>query len=145
MDGEESGVAEKEWSDVSPIKQARSTHKTSDQAQVISSPSRFAILGEDQDENEDVSQEVEEENEKIQREAEVESEEGEIVEKQTFALSDTTKRLEQQNQETVDGVNTRRTSARNAKGQVKNGAETQSQSTSNLASTVGKKRTGKKN
>lgn len=47
---------------------------------------------------------------------------------------------EQQKQEIVDEVNTRRTSTRNAKFHAKNGGDTKIQSTRSLASTMGKKR-----
>lgn len=137
--GEESEEVEKEWSDVSPTKQARSISKTNDDSQSISSPSRFAILGEEQDESDTVAHEEAEE-----------SEEGEILEEQSLdvsvvGISDNAKCNEQQQQGMVDGVNTRRISTRNTKVQAKNGADTKAQSTSNLASAVGKKRTAKKN
>ncbi|XP_022543140.2 uncharacterized protein LOC111198630 [Brassica napus] len=138
-EGEESEEVEKEWSDVSPTKQARSISKTNDDSQSISSPSRFAILGEEQDESDTVAHEEAEE-----------SEEGEILEEQSLdvsvvGISDNAKCNEQQQQGMVDGVNTRRISTRNTKVQAKNGADTKAQSTSNLASAVGKKRTAKKN
>lgn len=125
---EESVEVEKEWSDVSPTKQARSKEKTNGDSQIISSPSRFAILGEEQDESENVSQEVEEKSEKDQLEVEVENEEGEIVDDQTLAVSDEasdkSKRTAQQKQVIVDEVNTQRISTRNTKVHAKNGAET---------------------
>lgn len=106
-------------------------------SQIISSPSRFAILGEEHDESDNIAHEEEEQ-----------SEEGEILEEQTLEvseveISDTTKCNEQPKQGIVDGVNTRRISTRDTKFHAKNGAYTKAQSTSNLASVVGKKRTAK--
>lgn len=131
-------VPETKWSDVSPAKQARTIQKTNDASQIISSASRFAILGEEHDANGDSSKEEDGESE-MPLEGE---EEGEIVEKKALVDSeeeeDLEKCREQQKPDAVDGVNTRRTSTRQTKGQTKSGVETKSQNTSNLASTMGK-------
>lgn len=119
------------WSRVSPSKQGRSTTKKNEDPSIISSPSRFAILSDDQ-----------EESGNIQGEEGV-HEEGEIEEDQLIVISseDQTMMVKQK-QEVVDG--TRRTSTRHSKGLQKPEAENKSHGTSNLASAVGKKRTTKK-
>lgn len=126
------GLEERSWTDVSPSKQGRIAAKKNEETGAISSPSRFAVLSEDQTESGNVIHEEDDE-----------SEEGEIVEDQTNIVSDDQKSMEQQNQGVVDG-NTRRTSTRQIKGSTKPAAEKRSQSTSNLASTAGKKRTSRK-
>ncbi|KAL0836885.1 hypothetical protein Bca101_088775 [Brassica carinata] len=106
--------------------------KKNGDSSIISSLSRFAILSEDQEESVNTLQEEDKE-----------SEEGEIVEDQTNESFEDRSRKKKQKQEVVDGM-TRRTSTRHSKGLTKSVAENKTQGTSNLASSMGKKRTAKK-
>ncbi|CAN6924971.1 unnamed protein product [Brassica oleracea] len=106
--------------------------KKNGDSSIISSLSRFAILSEDQEESGNTLQEEDKE-----------SEEGEIVEDQTNESFEDRRRKKKQKQEVVDGM-TQRTSTRHSKGLTKSVAENKTQGTSNLASSMGKKRTAKK-
>lgn len=119
------------WYDVSPTKQGRSTLKKNEESSIISSPSRFAILSDEQEENGNTQ-----ENDEA-------SEEGEILDDQISGSLDDQKQKENQKQEVVDGT-IRRTSTRQSKGLNKSAADNKTQGTSNMASAVGKKRNTKK-
>lgn len=117
------------WSNVSPSKHGHPMVHSPKETSNISSPSRFAVLDNEPDESVNETQEVEED-----------SEEGEILESQPHVEVSKQESLEKEKTEIGDGANTRRVSIRNSKSTAKSTAEVKSQSTSNLASTAGRKR-----
>lgn len=129
MSGTEEG---EKWQNVSPSKQGHPMARSPKETSIISSPSRFAVLHE-QDDSGNGTQDAEED-----------SEEGEILDSQSHAEESNQDRVEKQKTEIGNGANTRRVSTRHSKSTAKATAEVKSQSTSNYASTAGRKR-GTKN
>lgn len=121
------------WSDVSPSKQGRSMLKINGDTNGISSPSRFAVLSDEQEES----------GSNVQEEEEV-SEEGEIPEDRTHTNSENHSQAEEK-QVVVDDANARRTSTQTSKSLAKNVVDTKSRGASNLASAGGRKRNTKRN
>lgn len=119
------------WSNVSPTKQGRSTLKATKEDSITSSPSGFAVLENEQEESGTVSH------------TEEDSEEGGILEDQSRGDAEKHNNIEKSKQEIGDGQNARRVSTRHLKSTTRTASEVKSQSTSNLASTAGRKRTTK--